>query len=277
VFVWNGLNANARNAVADARRFGSKVFYLEHGFFDRNRYCQADHAGILHRASWRQRILDGRPPPAGAAERLARFYPDGLAPMKGRGGYVLVLGQVTGDTQMLASDIKGAVQLEAAVAKALPKGVRAYFRPHPRCSNVTPHRVHKKLPRLEEARNETREYIETMHGSGLDSALAGAMFVVTINSNAITEALAAGVPCLAFGPSLGIDAGAVRPTTLATFAEDIDVMLGGWRPEPDRVRYYLEWLAARQWNIEEFRDPAVVGGLLEAAGVSAPVLEGACA
>ena len=64
---------------ARARRAGVPVVFLEHGFFDRWTYSQADHEGILHWASWRRRLREPAPPEG--AERLARFYPDGLVPV----------------------------------------------------------------------------------------------------------------------------------------------------------------------------------------------------
>ena len=97
-----------------------------------------------------------------------------------------------------------------------------------------------------------------------------ARFVITINSNSIIEALAQGVPCLAFGPSLAINAGAVHPTTMATLQEDIKEMLKGWRPAEGAVENYLQWLAARQYRYDEFMDAELVRRLLRAVGVEPP-------
>ncbi|GAH50060.1 unnamed protein product, partial [marine sediment metagenome] len=257
IAVWNGMQTALAKDIEPAKRIGIPVLRLEHGFFDRNRHYQVDHSGILHRASWRRAILTGDPPPQGAAERLARFVPGGIQPQRSkRDGYVLVLGQVTGDSQLADSKIQGMPRLEKAVLRALPRGVPAFFRPHPQCSHIKPHRLHQTLPRLPQE-NEKTDYGKTKHGAGLTKVLAGARFVVTINSNAITEALAMGVPCLAFGPSLGIDAGAVHPTTPETLKNDLKEMLGGWRAPDAAVRRYLEWLAARQWSADELADPEV--------------------
>ena len=278
--VWNGMKTALARDIGPAQRLGIPVLRLELGFFDRNHHYQVDHAGILHRASWRRAVLAGAPsPPAGvpsggegAAKRLAAFLPRGVSPQKHRKGYVLVLGQTTGDSQLADSEIQGPLQIQKAVMRGLPAGVKAYFRPHPQTSHMRINSRHTRLPQLPDQQNERGAYAATKQGAGLAAALAGAAFVVTINSNAMTEALAAGVPCLAFGPSLGIDAGAVHPTSLATLRKDLAEMLGGWRAPDAAVRRYLEWLAARQWSAEELADPAVLGPLLRAAGVDIPAL-----
>ena len=111
------------------------------------------------------------------------------------------------------------------------------------------------------------DYIKNKHGSGLEEAIAGASFLITINSNTINEALAMGVPTLAFGPHLAIEAGVVKRATEATLVQDIREMIEGWRPEQSNVENYMQWLACRQWNPQEFRDPEVIRVLVEAAGV----------
>jgi hypothetical protein len=152
----------------------------------------------------------------------------------------------------------------------MPAGVPTYFRPHPSCKQNPDAKHHTLLPELVPGQDEHREYLHTKAGAGLAEALSGARFCIAINSNAIVDALAAGVPSLAFGPHLGIAAGAIRRATLATLAADIDAMLKGWRPEQAKVQNFMEWLAARQWTREELSTPEVVRGLLAAAGVEAP-------
>lgn len=260
-FIWNGLRERKGKVAAECRRLDSKLVFLEHGFFDRQHYCQADYLGILHNAAWVKHISE--PAPDCGAARLRRFYPDGLVPVKHRRGYVLVLGQVPGDTQMLDSEIRGPIPLQRVLFRAFPDNVKRFFRPHPLCSNVRQNRMHKHLPRME-TDNQVRKYKANKHGGdSLQEALKGAMFVITINSNAITEALALGVPVLAFGPSTGIQAGAVKPTTIATVRDDIKEMCRGWVPPQEKVRNYLEWLAARQWNVDEFSDSALLQQLID--------------
>jgi len=263
--TWNGMRAGAAQFIEDVGRFGVTTIRLEHGFFGRKRYSQADHEGILHWASWRHDLRG--PAPAEGAEKLAQFYPQGLTPMQRRRGYILVVGQVTNDTQMFESSIQGPVPLQRLIYNATKGLTRAqvYFRPHPGERGMPRQQLLKLLPQAEDARGE---YVRTKHGLGLAEALEGAAFVLTINSNAINEALALGVPCLAFGPHLGIEAGVVRQTTAAMLAADIDAMLDGWVPNPEAVENYLRWLACRQWAPEEFAQPDVMRQLVEAAGVS---------
>ena len=168
------------------------------------------------------------------------------------------------DSQMDESEIKGAAVLQQYVARNLPHGTKAYFRPHP-LDNYSPHPLHETLPLMTLAK-ESNSYRHTKHGSGLAEALAGASFVITINSNSIVEALCAGVPCLAFGPHLGIKANVVKKATVATLAEDIKAMLDGWAPAQDDVDRFLSWLAFRQYSRAELSTADVVNGILEASG-----------
>lgn len=114
------------------------------------------------------------------------------------------------------------------------------------------------------------EYARTKHGGGLAEALKNCRFCIAVNSNALNEALIAGVPCMAFGPFLGINAGAVKKATVATLAADLQEMVDGWMPEQAIVENYLHWLAARQWNPEEMARPEILLPLLEAAGCKMP-------
>jgi len=260
--VWNGRKGASLDQVQQAAKLGIPVIRLEHGFYQRKLYSQADHEGILHWASWRRELH--KPAPADGKERLARFYLDGIKPMSKRHGYILVIGQVAGDSQMEGSELQSAIPLQRLIHRATKgKGLPVYFRPHPsdRCPNA------KLLPRLEVA-DARGVYVKTKHGLGLAEALDGAAFIITINSNTIVEALAAGVPALAFGPHLGIEAGVVRQTCEATLRTDILEMLAGWRPDQESVQNFLEHLACRQWTPEEFADPNVISKLLDAAGVS---------
>jgi hypothetical protein len=262
---WNGLKGKHADNATSAASMGATVIRLEHGFYDRNSHFQADHAGFLHRASWRTRLREPAPP--GSAERLARFVPQGIRPQRlSRQGVVLVVGQVPGDSQMIDSEIAGPLPLQRAVKGSLPAGVKAVFRPHPQCGN----RPFEKpiLPLADDDKaGESAAYKRHKHGAGLAAALEQARFVVTINSNAIVEALIAGVPVLALGPSLAIDAGAALGTSLAGLPEAMRKMADGWRAPDAAVANYLRWLAARQWSVGEFADPAVLAMLLADAGV----------
>lgn len=250
VVVWNSLREPQASVVAHARRIGARVLVMEHGFWQRNRYVQVDTVGTQHRASWACRLNE--PAPDDGAERLARFYPNGLVPVRARKkGYVLVLGQVPRDSQLWDSEIQGPLPLQRAVKAALPPDVPVYFRPHPQCSNVRLPAHRRVLPTLADDPSEAQAYRTSKNGTGLGAALAGARFVVTINSTAGNEALAAGVPVLAFGPALYTTAGVARQTTAKTLKEDLAAMLNGWTPEQSAVENYPRWLAARQWTAEE--------------------------
>jgi len=196
-----------------------------------------------------------------------------------RDGYILVLGQVGGDTQMIDSEIKGPTPLQTKLYPYLgdkghckiSKKLNVLFRPHPLTSNIVANKMHKTLPQMPTS-NEVTHYKHNKRGLGLDAALDGAKFVIAINSNAMVEALARGVPCMAFGPHTGITAGVIKHVTLATLEDTLKIMLGGWQPQRDQVQNYLEWLAARQWNKEEFGNPALLQQLMDgAARIETPV------
>jgi hypothetical protein len=259
IFIWNGRRENYKPLLDRARRSGQAVIRMEHGFFDRGRYTQADHEGILHWSSWAQALGQAAPIPVpqGARDRLAAVWLGTLADVKARrGGYVLVLGQVPGDTQLEDSEISLPKDVCRMVASWLPRvapGVKAVFRGHPKAPtgvNIL-----------------AAQAIRATVGGTLEEAVAGARFVVLINSNSANEALAWGCPVLAFGPAVGIQAGVVRKAGIRTFAEDLKAMLAGWAPDPERVKAYLALLAARQWSNEEFADGRCLGNLIRAAGV----------
>ena len=256
--LWNGLRKHEK--TDKVKNYSRKIMYLEHGFFNRSRYIQADMQGFLHWASWVKHVNE--PAPECGKKRLAEFYPHGIKPLRyNNTGYILVLGQVGDDTQMWESEIKGPIPLQRVLSRAIPNGIKIYFRPHPLASNTRRNPHHKLLPEFPHE-NERPSYKKNKHGNGLLEALRGAMFVITINSNAIVESLAEGVPCLAFGPHIGIEAGAVHKTTCATLESDIREMLKGWKPPQVKVQNYLEWLAARQWNETELNNPELLKAIV---------------
>jgi hypothetical protein len=271
LFLWNGITGVHGKHSAYADKLQVPKVILEYGFWRRNEYFQADTVGNQHRSSWAESTSEPAPPDGAA--RLAEFYPDGVVPVTAKkDGYILVIGQVPNDSQLAESEIQSPLLLQRRVRAAMPKSVDAYFRPHPQCSNVTVPAHKLVLPLLSPVSGEAaNEYRKSKTGLGLAEAMAGARFVITINSTAGNEALAAGVPVLAFGPALYTSgAGVAKRTTLATLAADIRAMLDGWCPDPDAVRNYLEWLASRQYHNEEFGDKRLIARLLESAGVEVP-------
>ena len=251
VVCWNGRLALYKDIVARARDTGRGVIVMEHGFFDRRAYTQVDHEGILHWSSWANTLNDPAPPEG--AERLRAAWPRPLLPFTGgREGYVLVLGQVPNDTQLDDSEIKTPREIVGLVAKTLPPGLEARYRPHPRVAG----------------RNRSgSQYavMPTCEAETLEEAIAGARFVVTINSNAGNEALALGCPVLAFGPSLYLNAGVARPATRESMRNDMLSMADGCRPHTDTVRNYLEHIACHQWTCDELAEGPVLAEILARA------------
>ena len=268
IAIWNGVRPVEADLVAQARRLGATVLFLEHGFWKRSKYVQVDPVGNLHRSSWASRLREAAP--AEGAARIKEFYPNGLTPVKPRRkGYVLVLGQVPKDSQMFESEIQGPIPLQRAVFKAMPEGVPVYFRPHPQCGNVNVPANKRILPLLPGDNLAAHvEYKTTKVGMGLADALEGARFVITINSTAGNEALAAGVPVIAFGPALYCMAGVAKQTAVKGLRHSIDEMLEGWAPDPDAVKNYLHWLAARQWTADELAQGDAFARILRDAGVA---------
>lgn len=241
--VWNGRESPYRERLAEARRLGVPTLVMEHGFFERQRHVQLDHAGILHWASWAEDW--DAPPPADADGRLAAVWPDELVPFAPRRGYVLVLGQLDGDTQMHESEIKVTTPLHECVYHwARQRGIEARFRPHPL------------------ARPGWKPFLPVCEAPSLEEAVAGARFGVTINSNAGNDCLAWGCPVGCVGPALYAKAGVALQSRMAGMPTLLDRMLAGWSPESHRVRHYLRWLACRQYGEGELRDGTALRRIL---------------
>lgn len=269
IVAWNGLRESAETIITEARRLGARTLLMEMGFWQRNKYTQIDHRGTQHRASWAQKLRTPAPPEG--AERLAKFYPDGIKPVRARkGGYILIIGQVALDTQLSDSEIQGPLPLQRAVKGAIPAGMEVFFRPHPQCSNVLVPANKQIFPVLGTPA-DAAAYRTTKGGPGLIESLERARFCITINSTAGNEILAAGIPVLALGPSLYNIAGVARPATIKTLTADVRAMLDGWCPDQDAVENYLRWLACRQFNPDEFAEGSALRGVLAAAGVTAPI------
>lgn len=236
--VWNGRQMPTCKRVADLELHGVPCYRIEHGFLDRRRWVQCDRRGILHWASWAG-DWNGTLP-ADAEARLAQVWSRPIVPMHARdAGPVLVVGQVTGDTQLQGAPLEGPAPLEQIVSRNLPRGADARFREHPKMYGKRPDSTYS-LPHS--ARDED-----------LHAALSDCRFVVTINSNTIVEATALGVPCLAFGPSTAMTAGVARQATVETIAADLAAMFGGWCPDAATARAYLLHLACRQYSCNELR------------------------
>jgi len=244
--VWNGRKGHYKRVSDLARTMGIPRLVLENGFFDRDAYTQIDHVDILHWASWADKLPE--PASAEGAERLARVWPRPLEPFGQRDGYVLVLGQVRGDVQMQDSEISVATPLAKVVARSLRgTGVEGRFRKHP------------------QARTLRARCLPVCEAETLEEAIAGARFAVMINSNGGNECLAMGCPVLCLGPALYAKAGVAKQTTMRGIKRALAEMIDGWRPETDKVRNYLRWLACHQWSQEEYRSGDVLDRVLQRA------------
>ena len=268
IVTWNGKKFN--NPFGElSQETGIPTLFVEHGFFQRREYSQVDHRGILHWASWADRLRH-EDAPAEGYERLSRFYPDGIPERGGDpNGYILILGQVAGDTQLADSPFSGAPEMLQKVCRCIPQGIQAVFRPHPQAKRIdaSRHQYYRPVEIQRLADDSAKAYHHGMQAPDLAETLAGARFCVAINSNALVEAVAMGIPCAAFGPSLGLVAGAYRQLDTSTLAQDLQAMANGWAPRPETVRRYLAWLACRQWSKAELEDPAVVSNLLTESGI----------
>ena len=245
LFAWCGVKGDDLENVKLWRTFGKPGFVMERGFFDRFQYTQIDREGFNHRASWRHCFE--HQPPAGAADRLLKVAGECRRVQARRDGYVLVLGQVAHDSQLKDSWLQHVNELASLVIDATPDGVPVAVRPHPRVPD-----------------GWTQNNGRAMLAEGtLAEALAGARFVVTINSNAGNDALIAGVPVLAYGPALYCMAGAALGVEVLELRGRIAMMLQGFRPDPGTVARYLQWLACRQWSAADLADGKVLADLIE--------------
>jgi len=145
------------------------------------------------------------------------------------------------------SEIDSPTPLERMVARSLPDGVEGRFRPHPRAQVVR------------------KAYLPRCDAKTLAEAVEGARFAVMINSNAGNECLALGCPVLCLGPALYEKAGVALRTTQRTFYREFGQMLDGWKPDAERVRNYLHWLACRQYSPDDFRDSQVLSDVVRRA------------
>ena len=231
-FIWNGRHGH-RGIVAEKHREADKpLFIMERGFFDRMNHTQIADGGFNHTAPW-ARTLD-EPAPIEGKARFQAVHGE-ILPTKARDdGYVLILGQTAGDSQLKDSEIHHPKLLIGAVEDALPRDVPVRFRPHP----LYPWRGN--------------EHVQRDDGT-LREAIDGARFAVTINSNAGNEALAWGCPVLCLGPALYAMAGAALQTTLAKLGRRLECMLGGWHPPQSLIENTLHHLACRQYGLDELR------------------------
>lgn len=260
--IWNGRRGSW---VQTALENGVPYFVVEHGFFHRSRHCQCDRHNILDKASWAKRMNE--PAPASGLGKLQRLGIQIPRVTARQSGPIVILGQLNGDTQLDDAEVAGSSHLVQQLGRRLPLGQRVIFRPHP--LDTTPDAdLLRHYPQMEIQRADRKEYARTWQSSSLDDLVRQARFVIAINSNSLVDATLLGVPCLAFGPSLGLQAGVYHRATLGSLRNDITNMMQGWTPEQDAVERYLAHLADNQWGVEDFGSPEVLGGILERVGVA---------
>lgn len=244
LLIWNGRKAAYKATMDGCHKTGTPVVLLEAGFFDRAWRSQADWRGWNTKASWRPCLAT--PAPAYGAKRFRDAWGRDPVPVANRRGYVLILGQVGGDAQLRTSEIQTDYHLACFVARCC-RGMDVRLRRHPKI----------------DASKASESPVPTIGGT-LEEAIAGASFVVTINSNSGNEALALGCPVLCFGPALYQLPGVTMSTTVAGLRESIRAMADGPEWYPDFVQNYLYWLACRQWTHAEFEAGAIDERIAEA-------------
>ncbi|MCP4409780.1 MAG: hypothetical protein GY807_18960 [Gammaproteobacteria bacterium] len=243
LFSWQWLrNPEWVRMMDDYRERGARCFTMERGWFDRYEYTQIDHQGFNHTASWSPNVsLTAPREGVGRYQSLCERLSPRIGVKRRQSGYILLLGQTGGDTQMRHSEIHHPAALCESVVANLPAGLEVKFRPHPQ-SKYRPSSV-------------------DVIGGTLEDALAGAQYALTINSNAGNDALWWGCPVMCFGPALYEIAGAARRTTIATLMHDLEFMTR-WEPDEKRVTSYFHWLASRQWNRDELKQGSCLEQLL---------------
>lgn len=236
-FIWNGLKMNNGEVAKAARRNGTPVFIVEHGFFDRYYHSQIDDASILHWSNWAKRLPYHASPEG--HQKLRYVWPDEIsaARVNEASNRVLVIGQVTGDTQLNDSELKQAKDLVRFVRENCPDGLEVVFRPHPR---------------------EQPKYTDKIKGQvffadgELKDEILNSRFCVMINSNTAVECLAHGRLPLCFGPSVYNMAGFIPRTSLSTLKVDMErVSTGAYEFSAEEVTNFLACLAENQYSNDE--------------------------
>lgn len=253
VWIWNAWKGARKKLRLELQAAGKIVMTMEHAFFDRRRErVQVDHEGFSQMASWcRAEVFDA---PAAGHDRLYMMADGGPAAQEPRReGYILVILQVPNDGQLFDSEIQTPGPLVRAVEASVPEGVEIRVRAHPVCPwNCG-----------------TNGRARMAEGKTLEEDIAGARFVVTINSTAGVKTILLGCPLLCLGPAMYATAGVAFETSIADLAENISVMLHGWSPRTDKATNFLRHLANHQWTFAELAQGDVLKELLEVADAAA--------
>lgn len=150
------------------------LLVMEHGYIgDRRKYTSLGWNGLNNYATFPEYPDDGG----------KRFREHGgiLKPWKVAGDYILILGQVKGDSSLKGKDIAPWYQRMAKEAHE-HYGLSVYFRPHPVSQRRKGYESIRGLNNL---------------GGTLDEAIAGALFTIAYNSNSCLDSVMMGTPCYA--------------------------------------------------------------------------------
>jgi hypothetical protein len=223
--VIDGMRAGGRAVVAQARARGIPAICIDNGFL-RRVHTAADHDHGHFYVGFGG--LGWFPKVAPSPDRLNALNLRVGEPVARSDGPALVCGQVPGDASHgLSGELLAEVYRKLVVQLAESGVADVVFRPHP-LGFIPP-------PPGAECRPAGAE--------SLEAAIAGARFVVSLNSNAGLDALIAGVPAVTLLPShysrlaysWPVNPRAIRP------------------PDPDEVRAHCERLAWAQWTLAEMR------------------------
>ena len=267
--AWNGCKGKYCEYVDAGRAVAAQLLYVEHGWFRRAEYCQLDHLGFNHRASWSRRLPAS--PPAAAHARLRQILGYEPCPVRARpDGYLLTLGQVKGDAQLLDSPITSPLTFQRLISRSAPADLPLLFKPHPSMESI-PRLLAMDLPNMPvHLSGDSVGYGASKAGASLPDLFPGARAVCAINSNGLHDALLAGLPVAAIGPMLALRAGVALPIDAQSPQHALRQLADGWAPEPAAVLDYLAWLAYRQWNADELATGRPLAHTLAAAGWPVP-------
>ena len=102
MFTWNGIHSGRAKYTRLLAEAGVPTVILERGFFDRMHFCQVDCVGFNHTASW---AGDDIMPCDRGREMLARTMGETLSVLSRPKGDILLLLQVSNDTQLAGAEI----------------------------------------------------------------------------------------------------------------------------------------------------------------------------
>lgn len=193
--------------IEHQKSIGKDYLVMERGYIgDRQKFTSLGFNGLNGRAEFNNQ----HSPP----DRWEKHGFE-LKPWKYGGDYVLIMGQVPGDQSIRHIDIREVLHSVADNINDKP----VYYRPHPLA-------------------HETWTPAPVYYGT-LDECLAGAEYVVTVNSNSAVDAILSGTPAVA------LDEGSMAWDVATHRLKQLII-------RPDRTQWAYN-LAYCQWTEEEIR------------------------